>query len=429
MQGNFEVHPNVSSALKAVDAVDVNEVCPFLVEASSLNEESGIEYAIRMNHSDVPQTKVEWRFYKFFGEPPSIYKDYWAFVNMQSLMDRAMMGVLKGKGEGIDLELRVQPFPWQAYTLDVGAIAASGFFSLLIIFAFVIPTKTIATTMVEEKEQRLREGMMLLGLRPEIYWCSWFATHFAMLAFTSTGMALVGTYAFTYSDTSLIWLFYLSCSFAVCSFAFFMSTFFSSAKVATVMVVFLYIAFRIPGVIVQVMWPDGSPWYQYISVLPPCAIGYFTRCLVTLEIGQFGVTWDTLNLDILDNPEAPYTPADAIRWLVFDGFLYLALTWYFDQVVPKQWGTALPFYFPLMPSYWSPARRKRLERKALHEALSPMPATLLAETALSPTEDASEDRNSAGSAAMSDLSADWARGVHIKQLTKVFEGGKVWCAR
>lgn len=36
-----------------------------------------------------------------------------------------------------------------------------------------------------------------------------------------------------------------------------------------------------------------------------------------------------------------------------DIFIYSGLTWYFSQVWPSKLGIQKPFYFPLLPSYWS----------------------------------------------------------------------------
>ncbi len=41
-----------------------------------------------------------------------------------------------------------------------------------------------------------------------------------------------------------------------------------------------------------------------------------------------------------------------VSMMFIDAVLYGILAWYFDKVIPSEYGTPLPFYFPLMPSYW-----------------------------------------------------------------------------
>lgn len=63
------------------------------------------------------------------------------------------------------LEPSVKPFPWPSRTLDLGATAAALFFNLLLVYAFLSPTRAAVVTIVQEKELALREGMRLLGLK------------------------------------------------------------------------------------------------------------------------------------------------------------------------------------------------------------------------------------------------------------------------
>ena len=47
----------------------------------------------------------------------------------------------------------------------LGAGAAALAFNLLLVFAFLAPTRSIVAAIVREKELRLREGMRMLGLQ------------------------------------------------------------------------------------------------------------------------------------------------------------------------------------------------------------------------------------------------------------------------
>lgn len=59
----------------------------------------------------------------------------------------------------------MKPYPWPAVTFDPAAIAAAAAFNLLLVFAFLNPTRVAVATVVREKELRLREGMRILGLK------------------------------------------------------------------------------------------------------------------------------------------------------------------------------------------------------------------------------------------------------------------------
>ena len=64
-----------------------------------------------------------------------------------------------------------------------GAGAAALAFNLLLVYAFLAPTRSVVAAIVREKELRLREGMRMLGLQ----------VHAQMLLDAESQYALCGT--------------------------------------------------------------------------------------------------------------------------------------------------------------------------------------------------------------------------------------------
>lgn len=82
---------------------------------------------------------------------------------------RSVLGWLSGDGTlPMDISVRVKPFPWPASQIDPGAMVAAAAFNLLLVYAFLAPTRAAVVTIVREKELRLREGMRILGLKVRI---------------------------------------------------------------------------------------------------------------------------------------------------------------------------------------------------------------------------------------------------------------------
>ena len=69
------------------------------------------------------------------------------------------------EGQPAPVDVAIKPFPWPAVTIDLGAAAAALAFNLLLVFAFIVPTRSMVSTIVREKELRLREGMRIFGLQ------------------------------------------------------------------------------------------------------------------------------------------------------------------------------------------------------------------------------------------------------------------------
>ena len=96
---------------------------------------------------------------------------------MYDAQDRAVLGRAAG-GPPPDIHASFKPFPWPAVEIDLGAGAAALAFNLLLVYAFLAPTRSVVAAVVREKELRLREGMRILGLKDPAYWASWTITHF-----------------------------------------------------------------------------------------------------------------------------------------------------------------------------------------------------------------------------------------------------------
>jgi hypothetical protein len=73
------------------------------------------------------------------------------------------------------------------------------------------------------------------------------------------------------------------------------------------------------------------------------------ECILSSEIVQRGVTWDTLRVSAA--VEYNFSPAQLFSILAFDVVLYGLLTWYCDQVLISYTSPieVLPFY----PRIWT----------------------------------------------------------------------------
>lgn len=134
------------------------------------DETSNFAYTIRMNHTHMPSSRLILNPFDII--PDDHYKRYWFFSNLQQLVDQAILArasIRRHPDVSPDLrrpvDVKFKPFPWPAVTIDYGASAASIAFNLLLVYAFLAPTRSTVASIVREKELRLREGMRILGLK------------------------------------------------------------------------------------------------------------------------------------------------------------------------------------------------------------------------------------------------------------------------
>ena len=79
----------------------------------------------------------------------------------------------------------------------------------------------------------------------------------------------------------------------------------------------------------------------------PACFALGANVFANYEGGLVGVQSDNVN-----QATSNFTYSACLGMLFFDAFFYGILAFYLDKVIPSEFGTALPFYFPLLPSYW-----------------------------------------------------------------------------
>ena len=82
-------------------------------------------------------------------------------------------------------------------------------------------------------------------------------------------------------------------------------------------------------------------------ILAPACFALGAEVFADYEGGLVGVQSSNINLETSN-----FTYSLCVGMLFFDAVLYGVLAWYLDNVLPTEFGTQLPLYFPLLPSYW-----------------------------------------------------------------------------
>ena len=160
LQGFASEHDAVAYATQHPRRVDA----AVIFDTASFNT-SSYAYTIRMNHTHMPSSRMILNPFDIL--PDDHYKRYWFFANVQQLIDQAILATASGDAADVrhPINVNFKPFPWPAVTIDYGASAASIAFNLLLVYAFLAPTRSTVASIVREKELRLREGMRILGLQ------------------------------------------------------------------------------------------------------------------------------------------------------------------------------------------------------------------------------------------------------------------------
>eukprot|EP00761_Pharyngomonas_kirbyi_P004790 gb/GECH01004795.1/.p1 GENE.gb/GECH01004795.1/~~gb/GECH01004795.1/.p1 ORF type:complete len:886 (+),score=205.13 gb/GECH01004795.1/:1-2658(+) len=255
---------------------------------------------------------------------------------------------------------------------SVVAIAGGFWFYCPPMLNFIVLMNQIVT----EKELKLRLGMKMMGLKDGMFWLSWLLTN-GVLNFLSTVILILSGFAFRFdvfinTNPVVNFLVFFTFSMSVVPLAFLCSTFISKAKTANTFgfVIFVF------GLFLQILFTSLAVYFWYLPstnevfrilfiFYPPFNFAKAFGDVSTLSAGKFSqqkggfVSVDGYGIKDLFQPmkikffdiTAPAT-IYSLYYLLMNFALFVVVTWYLDNVLPQETGTARSPWFFLTPSYW-----------------------------------------------------------------------------
>ncbi|CAL1534216.1 unnamed protein product [Lymnaea stagnalis] len=326
-------------------------------------------YAIRVGYHLVPGTKTFFSYDggscrgdksgKDFGQTCAVNSYlYTAFATLQIAIDNALMkdlGVPTVDLDSRQIDVKLMDKP--NFSPDTNYIQTLS--SIYFVFSFSVLANYLAVNIVAEKEKKIKEGMLMMGLRSSVFWLSWTLIYMAMVVVASGMMILIINFSSFFKQSNLfllylIFIFY-GCSFI--AFAFMITPFFNKAKVAGAVAGFSTVIISCIHLGVSQTRDAGSydanvpPGVQWLMCLfSPIALSTIIDQGIFLDVHYHGFSFD----DSLTFGKFPlYAP---ILMLVVDTLLYAILTVYFDHVIPGEYGVRYPPYYFLQYSYWCPPK-------------------------------------------------------------------------
>ncbi|XP_077636406.1 ATP-binding cassette sub-family A member 9-like [Crocuta crocuta] len=236
------------------------------------------------------------------------------------------------------INMKILPFVAQAGV-------ATDFFIFFCIISFSAFIYYVSVNVAQER-QYIKSLMTMMGLRESAFWLCWGLMYSGFIFIVATLMALIVTSAQVVVQTGFVVVFtlFLLYGLSLITLAFLMSVLIKKPFL-TGLVVFL----------LTVFW--GSLGFTALYRDLPAFLEW-TLCLLspfafTAGMAQL-IHWDyDVNSNIhLDSSDNPYLIIATLFMLVFDALLYLALTLYFDKILPNEYGHQHSPWFFLKSSFW-----------------------------------------------------------------------------
>eukprot|EP01135_Chromosphaera_perkinsii_P005531 Nk52_evm80s352 gene=Nk52_evmTU80s352 len=227
--------------------------------------------------------------------------------------------------------------------------------TVVMMLVTLLPLIANVQEIVFERENRLQEAMKMMGVSSAMSSLSWVITVFVELFVICvlSWIILIPADVFFKVNPLIVMLFLLSFFLSMVALALLFSSFFQRAKYAIFVTAVISILLVVPGVVIAIT--DKFDSLSVAEAFGVCLLP--TSCIsigadIISEYGQQGVElgWDYFSVP----PTQSYSVSimHCVVFMVVDVALFVLIGWYVDTVFPGQYGTAQPFYFFLLPSYW-----------------------------------------------------------------------------
>ena len=196
--------------------------------------------------------------------------------------------------------------------------------------------RVLLTRILEEKENKVKEGMKMMGLTDTVYWLSWIVTSLIKTGFVTLCIVVVAKVGklFASSDFLILLIFFILFTLIIIVFSILISTLFSKSRTGGAVGMLFFIILSTPS---YGLYNAGvSKGLQLLScLLAPIAFDFGALILNDAESGSVGVHWSNIN-DPLAAPKVKLGLGAVMAMLVLDIFLYSLLAWYLNNVVKNE---------------------------------------------------------------------------------------------
>lgn len=248
------------------------------------------------------------------------------------------------------------------------------------VLSFIYTVIITAKSIVHEKETGVKEAMKLMGMKPWIYWLSWYIRTMLLLLPSLTFIIVAykidiplkhgGKAAVLQkTDPILFALFMLIYASSSVTFTFLCSTFFKKANSAAAGAGLIWFFSYLPYIFISLRYSTMTMFEKIVALLVNnLALSEGIQLIGQFEGKGVGVNFHnwTTGVSVDDN----FCMIIVMGFMVFNHFTHLLLMAYFDQIRPGDHGIAKPWYFPasklkafLFPALEDERRTKEMLRK------------------------------------------------------------------
>lgn len=221
----------------------------------------------------------------------------------------------------------ISPIYQEAYTYDVLYTNIVGSLGILILLPLLLIYLRQTSTMLNEKETKVRESMSIMGMKTGYYYFTWFVRYFAVYFVMHIICTIIFVRQLPNVPFYIPFILFLLFDIVLIVQNFFIQVFLSRAKIGVVIALLFFV---IQYVISFLSTNSDNPTLSVnsgLSIIPHAALIIAFNTLVYADSNQITPSFS----GELNN----YVVGYALISFILNILFYLILTWYLDQVVPN----------------------------------------------------------------------------------------------
>ena len=299
------------------------------------------------------------------------------FLALQVGLDRA---VLQSKlGPTTTLQVEVEPLPRVAFQTNFASssLLFRSIFSIYIVLALTTPVRWMITFLVEEKETKVKEGMLMMGLHYSVFWTCWGITYAVVNGIIAVicSVVLLATGMLTQTSPALVFILIWSFGISTIPFCFAVSTCISNVRTGGPIASLLVSMMSLPFVaVVALQGTENALSYSELmlsSLLSPLAFCLGMDAIWTFDGGFGGI--EGMHLGNINVPgPLGVSLLDSLTMMWVDTVWLGLLALYLDAVVPQEFGSQLPPNFLCLPQWWRRRYKMWFSREPEAATLQPL---------------------------------------------------------
>ncbi|XP_057465021.1 ABC transporter A family member 2-like [Actinidia eriantha] len=298
------------------------------------------------------------------------------------------------------------------------------FFLAIAMFGFVFQISSLIT----EKELKLRQAMTMMGLYDTAYWFSWLMWEGIITLLSSVLTVLFGMMFqfdfFLNNNFAVVFLLFFLFQLNMIGFAFMLSAFISKSSSSTTVGFSIFIIGFLTQLITQFGFPyttDFSDAFRIIwSLFPPNLLAQGLTLLsdATATPEDPGISWSRRGKCAPNDEECVITINEIFIWLLSTFLVWFVMAIYFDNIIPNSSGVRKSVFYFLNPGYWTGKGGNKVSEGGICSCISSVPRP---ENSTPDDEDVLEEENTVKHQAREGI-VDTNIAAQLQGLVKTYPG-------